>query len=270
MTALSLTLRSPPSRRIDMSPVTPDNLLALRREDIPNIFVQHGNRRRKLKELFDIEGNNPATLVLRDTTSRLDAIGTNMRSGRILIEGDTGNYLGHAMRGGAIEVRGDAGDWAASGMAGGTLTVTGDCGNFAGGARPGDRRGMRGGTLLIHGDAGDRLGDHMRRGQILVRGNAGAYCGSRMIAGTIAMLGTAGAGAGFGMRRGTLLFSVLPDSLPATFADCGEHNLGFLSLLLPALRRLDDEFRYAGAGTRVRRFVGDMANGGNGELLAPV
>jgi len=271
MSALSLRLREEPSQRIDMAPITPDRLLKVRREDIAKIPLRYGNRYHVLQDLFEINGADPRNLVIRGSTAKLDAIGTNMRNGSICIEGDAGNYLGHAMQGGAIQVQGNAGHWAASGLAGGTLTIDGHCGDFAGAAQPGDRHGMRGGCLLVHGNAGDRVGDHMRRGQILIRGNAGSYCGSRMTAGTIAVLGTSGGSAGYAMKRGTLLFSQLPDGLPATFGDCGEHDLDFLRLLLTYLRKLDSEFANFGNGSvRVRRFAGDMANNGNGELLVPV
>jgi formylmethanofuran dehydrogenase subunit C len=253
-----------------MSAVTPDRLLGQQPADIGKLALRCGNRHVALRELFDIEGTDPAELVIRDCCARLDAIGADMRNGSIRVEGDVGNYLGRGMQGGSIQVSGNAGHWTASGLAGGTMTIEGDCGDFAGAAQPGDRYGMRGGVLLVHGSAGDRVGDHLRRGQILIRGDAGRYCGSRMTAGTIAVLGTAGAGAGYAMKRGTLLFSRLPDALPSTFGDCGEHELGFLRLLFTSLQRLDGEFaRFGDGGVRVRRYVGDMANQGNGELLVP-
>lgn len=270
MSALCLTLRESPRQRIDMSPVTPDALAGLSREAIRQIPLQCGNRCYPLEALFAIDGSDVETLVIRNDSATLDAIGARMQAGCIRVEGDAGNYLAHGMHGGSIQVEGRAGHWAASGLAGGTVAVGGDCGDFAGAAQPGDRRGMLGGTLLIRGNAGDRLGDHMRRGQILVRGNAGSYCGSRMIAGTVALLGSPGHSAGYAMRRGTLLCSRLPDSLPPTFGDCGEHELGFMRLLLAFLQDLDGEFAQFAAGTRLRRFVGDQAARGNGELLAPV
>jgi formylmethanofuran dehydrogenase subunit C len=272
MSALSLTLREIPPQRIDLSPLTPEQLSRLSREDIGRIPLQCGNNCYSLDELFHIDGTDPGTLVIRNSSARLDAIGARMRAGCIHVEGDVGHYLGQGMHGGSLHVEGRAGHWAASGLAGGTVTVDGDCGNFAGAALPGDRRGMRGGTLLIRGNAGDRLGDHMRRGHILVRGDTGSYCGSRMIAGTVALLGSPGARAGYAMRRGTLLCGTLPEAaLPPTFGDCGEHQLGFMPLLQTFLQRLDSEFaRFGSGGIRLRRFVGDLAVGGNGELLTPV
>lgn len=270
MTALVLTLREAPARRIDVSPLAPDRLQRMSRREIAGIPLHYGNRRCPLGDLFEIDGTDPGTLVIRNATDRLDGIGARMRDGSIRVEGDAGNYLGHGMLGGSIRVEGRSGHWTASGMAAGCIGVDGDCGDFAGAAQPGDRKGMLGGSLLIRGRAGDRLGDHMRRGQILVGGGAGDYCGSRMLAGTIAVLGDVGAAAGYGMRRGTLLFTQRPAALPATFGDCGIHELAYLRLLFASWHALDNGFAgFADAGIRVRRFVGDLATRGNGELLAP-
>lgn len=107
----------------------------------------------------------------------------------------------------------------------------------------------------------------MRRGAILVESNAGDYCGSRMIAGTIAVLGEIGESAGWAMQRGTLLMAKAPRQLLPTFNDCGSHELNFLPLLLRSWRGLPGRFGSLELGTRVRRYMGDGANGGKGEIL---
>jgi len=133
---------------------------------------------------------------------------------------------------------------------------------------PGDRQGMRGGTLLVRGNSGERTGDHLRRGCILVEGNSGAYCGSRMVAGTIAVLGKVGPKAGYAMQRGTLLLYKTPEQLPSTLNDCGEHELDFLSLLMNSFTALNTRFSGTGnSRNRVRRYAGDLAVNGKGELL---
>jgi formylmethanofuran dehydrogenase subunit C len=69
------------------------------------------------------------------------------------------------------------------------------------------------------------------------------------------------------MKRGTLLFSGNPE-LPATFNDCGTHELMFLRLFARHLRELGPATAaFAPAGERVRRWLGDRANGGVGEVL---
>jgi formylmethanofuran dehydrogenase subunit C len=109
----------------------------------------------------------------------------------------------------------------------------------------------------------------MRRGLVLVEGDCGSYCGARMQGGTIALLGKAGARPGFAMRRGTLLFAgEAPPAPGASFNDAGELPLGFLVLLLRSWGGLPSRFaQLQRPSTRVRRWIGDLGFGGQGELI---
>ena len=123
----------------------------------------------------------------------------------------------------------------------------------------------------MHGNTGDRAADRMRRGLILIGGDAGAYCGSRMLAGTILVSGQVGMMPGFGLKRGTVLLARQPPELPATFQDSGEHELLYLTLLGRELNKESERFaRFLPLGNRVRRYCGDLANGGAGEILVLV
>ena len=151
------------------------------------------------------------------------------------------------------------------------INIRGNAADFVGSALPGDKQGMRGGTIVICGNAGDRVGDHLRRGIILIGGNAGAFCGSRMLAGTIIVSGRVGESPGFGLKRGTLLLAHTPAALPATFQDSGEHVLLFLKLLEKYFQRAGEPFyEFLPLATRVRRYCGDHAAGGKGEILIRV
>lgn len=143
-------------------------------------------------------------------------------------------------------------------MSHGSITIEGDCGDFLG-------ANMHGGSIICHGSAGDCVGDQMRRGLILLDGNAGDYCGSRMIAGTIGVYSNVGKYAGFAMRRGTILLTQNP-TLPATIQDCGAHTLPFLALLFQSFKPLTTKFNTI-KSQRTQRFSGDLACGGNGEIL---
>jgi len=269
MSALVLTLKAPPRQRVDLSPLTPDRLRDVALGDIARIELASGNRRIPAGDLFAVAAGDPGELVIRNATSRLDFIGRDMRGGTIAVEGDAGAYLGQGLRGGSLRVSGSVGPWAAAEMQGGSIVVAGDAGDFLGGALPGAMRGMSGGMVAVRGRAGERAGDRMRRGIIVVHGAAGAYAGSRMIAGTLAVLGGgSGAYPGLGMKRGTLIFRALPASLLPSFVDCGTHDMGFLALLGRTLRDLDSGFGTNEAfATRVRRYVGDLATDGKGEIL---
>ena len=166
-------------------------------------------------------------------------------------------------------------------MRGGELHVQGDAGERLGAALPWQAAGMRGGRVIVDGSVGARCGDKMRRGEILVAGDAGDFCAARMVAGTLAVAGSVGAHAGYGMRRGTLL--LLPGAAPAlvpTFVETAFAADVFLRLLrrhwLATLDAGGAFARRAGAARalcragrdrRARRWLGDLASDGRGEVI---
>jgi formylmethanofuran dehydrogenase subunit C len=266
MSALTLTLRALPPHSVDLSPLIPDRLAGLSKAAIETIAL--GSRGLQVADLFAVSGDDAQQMIIRNSSDRLTGIGSGMKQGALTVEGDCGAYLGLGMRGGQIAVTGNAGPFAGSGMTSGGLEIRGNAGDFLGAALPGDKQGMRGGIIIVHGNAGDRAADRMRRGLILIAGDAGAYCGSRMLAGTILVSGHMGTMPGFALKRGTLLLVRQPQELPATFQESGEHALLFLTLLERELRRESDRFaRFLPLDLRVRRYCGDLACGGTGEIL---
>lgn len=269
MNAVTLSLRGVPDLAVDCSPLNPDRLAGLSLEAIAGLALPMGRRSVPVGELFELDREAGEGVVIRHACDRLERIGAGMGGGVLRVEGDVGGWLAAGLTGGSVDVSGDAGAFAASGMAAGTLHVRGKVGDFLGAAQAGDKQGMLGGQVVVDGDAGDRVGDHMRRGMLLIGGDAGDYCGARMLAGTIVVRGRCGALTGFGMKRGTLLLAGTPD-LPATFNDCGTHELTFLRLFARHLAAAGGAAAaFAPAGERVRRWVGDLGNGGQGEILVP-
>jgi formylmethanofuran dehydrogenase subunit C len=86
-------------------------------------------------------------------------------------------------------------------------------------------------------------------------------------AGTIVVGGALGPHPGVAMRRGSLvaLAGAVP---PASFADTGRHELAFLRVLAGLLAR-EGAGELAGQLRPMRRWAGDLALGGRGEILAP-
>jgi formylmethanofuran dehydrogenase subunit C len=268
MTTLCLTLREPPIQRVDLSPLSIDHLAGKSPQEVAALELVTGNRKVRVDTLFTVSGASAMELEIRNTCDRLDRIGEGMTHGRIIVRGDVGDYLGLGMTGGHIEVEGSAGAHAGTGMTGGMITIRGDAGDFLAAALPGDRHGMQGGTIVVGGSAGARVGDRMRRGLVLIDGGVGDYCASRMVAGTVAVWGTVGAAPGIAMRRGTLLLQHRPKALVPTFNDCGEYSLNFLTLLLRSWRNLPSRFAtLPDSRIRARRYIGDLANDGRGEIL---
>ena len=268
MSALTLTLAAAPTRALDLSALTPAALSGLKATALRRLRLPVGNRTVALGELFEITGDDARSLRLVGLNGACHHIGRGLREGRIEVEGAVGDELGREMRGGEIRVSGNAGAGAGMGMRGGFLHIEGCAGEAVGGLTPGATCGMNGGVIVVGRNVGQRCGERMRRGFVVVAGDAGEYLGDRMLAGTIAVLGHTAAHVGFGMRRGSLLLVDQSGVATAAFADCGEFELGVITLMRhylaayhPALARRLAVF------TRVRRWAGDTAYGSKGEIL---
>ena len=265
MSALTFTLQASLQQRVDLSPLTPDSLAGKSLADIGAILLDSGREKLRADSLFDISGDDASDIVFNNANGKLDFIGSQMKTGKITVNGGAGSYLGLQMRGGHIVLNGNADAFAASEMANGLIEIKGSTGDFLAAALPGNRKGMKGGMVLISGNVGERAGDQMRRGIILIEGDAGGYLASRMLAGTIGVLGSVGDYVGYGMKRGTLLLTKEP-KLHATLQDCGTHTLPFLSLMFKSFRGLPSKFASINQN-RVHRYAGDIANDGKGEIL---
>jgi formylmethanofuran dehydrogenase subunit C len=265
MSALTFNLKQAPLYSINCSSLTANHLAGKTADEIYAMPINYGNSTTKVGELFEISGVDTNHILFKNTSNKLDYIGSNMKSGKITVEGNAGAYLGFNLKNGEIHCRGNTEAFAACNMVNGLLHIDGNTGDFLGAGSEGLRKGMRGGTVIVKGNAGNRVGDQMRRGLILIEGNAGDYCGSRMIAGTICILGTLGKYTAFNMHRGTLLLKELPQ-LHTTIQDCGSHTLPFLSLLFKSLAKYNTPLSQLST-QRVQRFVGDVACKGNGEIL---
>jgi hypothetical protein len=72
------------------------------------------------------------------------------------------------------------------------------------------------------------------------------------------------------LRRGTILVNRAADDMPAYFQDSGVHRLLFLRLLQRHLQALGGPIAgFAPLPAVVRRYCGDLAAGGTGEILVP-
>ena len=263
---LVLTLRGRPEQRLDLAPLVPHLLAGKSELEIAGLELQTTRARVTVGEAFRIRMGDPAEVRIAGACDRLDRVGCGMTGGAIVVEGDVGVQAGRLMVGGRLTIIGGAGPWAASGMRGGVLEIAGAAGDLLGGPLAGETAGMRGGVVVVRGDTGERTGDRLRRGTIIVEGAAGAHAASRMLAGTLIVCGACGAGAGYLMRRGTVVLGAAPGGLPATFADCGTHELVATRLMAGFVREYS---RVAAAllSRPLTRYAGDMAVAGKGEIL---
>lgn len=273
MEEITLTLKEPLTIPVEADAICPDLFAEKSRREIEALSLYHGNRQRRLGDLFEVQGERADKIRIRGDLSWVKKIGYGMTGGRIVVEGDAGMHLGATMRGGEIIVKGNASDWLGAEMRGGLIRVKGNAGNFAGAAYHGSKHGINRGTIIIEGNAGNEVGERMRRGLIVILGDASDFLGANMIAGTVIVFGRVGNGPGAGIRRGTIVLfggeqsNTSPLQLLPTFHyDC-TYNPAFLRVYLRALRRHGIEIKEEYITGRYRRYNGDIAELGRGEIL---
>jgi formylmethanofuran dehydrogenase subunit C len=195
---------------------------------------------------------------------------TGEPSGRIRFEGDLtqADRLGAGLAEGEVVVDGSIGDETGIDMSGGTLDVHGDAGARTGGAAGDARRGMTGGELLVRGGAGPEPGTRMRRGLLVVAGDVASHAGPGMIAGTVIVFGDAGPAPGRWSKRGSIV-ALGSVQIPPTYRYACTYQPHHLRLTLLRLRRrydlaVDERF----VSGSYRRYSGDLADLGRGEILA--
>lgn len=261
-------LKAEPPVRVGVEMLKPETLAGLSQSEIERLPVMVGNRREALGAWFRVEMGEAGTVEIEGSCRRLDFIGAGMRQGELRVTGDAGAYLGRAMSGGRLLVQGSAGFGAATALTGGEVRISGDAGDGLAGSLPGAVAGMAGGTVIVEGIAGTGVAQRLKRGLVVISRAAGPLCGAGMIAGTVIVGGRLGPLLGVGMRRGSILALGGAEGVGSTFADCGAHDLAWLRLL----KRHLNASGLAGLADRIgslRRFAGDLAVGGKGELLIP-
>ena len=266
MSGFKFTLKQAPALRVDLRALSPMALADQTAAAVAQTRLWHGNEAVALGDLFTVAAHTDGELRFEGDLAKFDRIGWQLSAGRVHVDGSVGDYLGAGMTAGDIAITGHAGLLAACEMTGGTLSIGGNVGDYAASALPGNLDGMRGGTLIVRGNAGARFGDRMRRGTALVFGNAGDFIASRMVAGTIAVAGQIGAHPGYGMRRGTLIAAGAAPAVPPTFVGNNVYIGVFWQLLTRDLARHGGAFATLSAKTP-KRYLGDLAAGGKGELL---
>jgi formylmethanofuran dehydrogenase subunit C len=266
MSGLTFRLTSMPRERLDLSHLTPRRLSTMPLAEMLKLNVGSTKSTLSVGDVFAVSGKPSDTVKIESGSARLDFVGAELDHGTMIVEGDVGVGAGRNMRGGRLEIKGDAGALLGSGISGGEILVKGSAGGQVGGLSPGDKFGMTGGLIVIEGQAGDRVGDRMRRGTIFIRGKCGAFAGSRMVGGTIWSELGFGADPGLLLRRGTLIGPSVEHMLP-TFADAGKHDLVILRILSRYMTATLGPLAPRPLSGNVRKYAGDLATVGKGEIL---
>ena len=266
MSGLTFRLTSAPVERLDLSQLTPKHVASIPLAEVLKLNVGTTKSELKVGDVFAVSGKPGDVITIEGSTDKLDFIGAHLDEGTVIVEGDAGVGAGRAMRGGRVDIRGDAGPLLGSAISGGEIFVKGSAGAQVGGLTPGDKFGMTGGLIVIDGHAGDRAGDRMRRGTIYIRGKCGSYAGSRMVGGTIWTELGFGEDPGMLLRRGTLIGPSVERFLP-TFADAGRHDLVVLRILSRYMQQKLGARAPKPLPGIVRKYAGDLATVGKGEIL---
>jgi formylmethanofuran dehydrogenase subunit C len=275
MRELRLKPKNTPSIPVEAETISPDFVAGKGLSEIEGLPVHVGNTTHSLGEYFEVEGETAETpaeqlIIVEGDVLWAKYIGANMTGGRIVIEGDVGMHVGSQMAGGEITINGSASDWAGAEMRGGLLRIGGDAGDLLGAAYRGSSEGMTGGCIVVDGGAGVEIGSFMRRGMIVVLGGVGPFAGAHMNGGEIFIFGRAARRLGAEMKGngGVIVCFGEVEALLPTFVYDTTYSPTFLKLYLKELR---DELGIRAAEKYMdapfRRYRGDIAVGGNGEVL---
>jgi formylmethanofuran dehydrogenase subunit C len=263
---ITLTLKEQPTVPLEAESISPDVTATLAHDAVRSLPVFLGKRQCRLDDFFKVEGAASDELEIRGDAGRVKWIGRGMTRGRIRVVGNAGMHLGAYMKGGAIEVTGNASDWVGAEMADGLIRIAGNAGGQVGAAYRGSRKGMKGGTILVGGTAGLEVGMRMRRGVIAIGGRARDFAGLQMKGGTIVLLGGAELRTGAWMIRGTIV-SLAPIPLLPTFSSACAYSPTFLRLYARYLQPLGYVVPCDAKEGSYRRYTGDTAVPGKGEIL---
>lgn len=277
MKKLILTPRGFSSIPIEAEIISPDIFAGKTLQEIRELEIYYGNTVYPMKEYIHTQGkvaNNPSEqmIVIDGDARHIKHIGEKMTAGRIVIQGDAGMHTGAQMKGGDITVTGNVGDWCGVEMKGGLIRVLGNAANLVGAAYRGSPEGMTGGCILVNGNAGTEVGSFMRRGMIVIKGDTGSFTGVHMNGGEIIILGKAGIRVGAQAKgNGGFIacFGGVEELLP-TYRYDTTFNPTFMRLYLKQLSETLGIDTTSYIDKPMRRYRGDLAVGGNSEILVKV
>jgi len=219
-----------------------------------------------LAEIFAIEGERAASVVVCGDLRAVDGLGARMAGGSLLIEGDVGRETGRQMRGGRLTVRGNAGDQTGLAMSGGTIHVLGNAGDGLGAPLAGASSGMSGGEILVRGDVGRDAGAGVRRGLLVAGGSADTGAGRAMLAGTLVVMGRISGTVGEWNKRGSIIAGQ-GAPIPPTYRYACTFRPEYLRLVFMHLRASDFPVDERVATAPYARYCGDISQFGKGEIL---
>lgn len=239
--------------------ISPDVFQEKTLREIEALKVWEGNKQKPLSDFFKVvesstdDQQENGRITIRGDLTRVRGIGTQMKSGEILIQGNVGMHLGAEMRGGRVTVHGNAGGWAGSMMKNGTIEVHGNAGDYLASPYRGSTKGMNKGRIVVHGNVGNEAGAYMKDGLIKILGNAGQFLGLRMREGTIYVKTGCGGRVGACMSCGKIIIGGAVESILPSFT-------------VDSIKKKAKIEEGEDAEGSFYVFLGDLAENGNGKL----
>lgn len=135
--------------------------------------------------------------VIVQDAIHLHGLAAGFKGGELIIDDDSGDYLGVLNDGATIRVAKNAGRYLADSMTRGEVIVEGDAGYGVGAYSYGGRAVVKGNagdftavmnkgaTIIVNGDVGDDVATFMLAGDLVIVGNAGKHLGNYLIRGNI-------------------------------------------------------------------------------------
>lgn len=164
----------------------------------------------------------------------LHGLGAGLKSGRVTVLGNAGDYLAVLNDGATIHVTGDVGNYLADNMTRGTVIVDGNAGR---GATP----YCYGGTVVVRGNAGSFTAVMNKGATVIIGGNMGDEVATYMLSGDVVIVGNAGKNLANYLIRGNVYIAGTWESLghntklePLTEADIAKLRAYFDQYGIPA------------------------------------
>jgi formylmethanofuran dehydrogenase subunit C len=237
--------------------ISPDVFKGKTIAEIANLPVTEGNRQLKLCDLFEITEDNAETpaITINGDAGKVKRIGSCMKTGEIVVNGDCGMHTGEKMLGGKITVNGNVGGWSGNEMKAGTIEVHGDAGDYlASPYRGSSSTGMKGGLITVDGKVGSDVGCYLRGGVLKIAGGAGRFLGYHMSDGAILVDKETDTRAGACMTGGKIVITGTIQEVMPTFT---------IDSIKPKVK-IDDTQSVAGP---FYVFLGDLAEHGKGKIF---
>jgi formylmethanofuran dehydrogenase subunit C len=236
--------------------INPDMFQGKSLDEVAALPVWEGNKQKKLGDLFKIEEDKAETpnITINGNVDEVRRIGSGMKNGEIVINGNAGMHLGEKMAGGKITVQGDAAGWAGSDMKKGLIEIMGNAGAYLASPYRGSSTGMRGGKIIVHGNVGSDVAVFMKGGTIKVHGDAGPFLGFRMCDGAVHIEKNAGTRIGACMTGGKIVVSGFLEEVLPTFT---------IDSVKPKVK-IEEGDSVTGP---FYVFLGDLAENGRGKLF---